>query len=67
MTKEADFGVATWISQNLAIEYVIFKSSRVSTVVALKIVHRFNIFAGRRACFPLIVLLVFEILNLPCV
>ena len=29
MTKEADFGVATWISQNLAIEYVIFKSSRV--------------------------------------
>ena len=29
MTKEADFGVATWISQNLPIEYVIFKSSRV--------------------------------------
>ena len=25
--KEADFGVATWISQNLVIEYVIFKSS----------------------------------------
>ena len=30
MTKEADFGVATWISQNLAIKYVIFKSSRVA-------------------------------------
>ena len=29
MTKEVDFGVATWISQNRAIEYVIFKSSRV--------------------------------------
>ena len=31
MTKEAHFGVATWISQNLVIdqEYVIFKSSRV--------------------------------------
>ena len=29
MTKEADFGVAICISQNLVIEYVIFKSSRV--------------------------------------
>ena len=29
MTKEADFCVATWISQNLAIEYVILKSLRV--------------------------------------
>ena len=35
MTKEADFGVPTWISQNLAIEYVIFKSSRV-----VQFVHR---------------------------
>ena len=29
MTTEGDFGVATWTSQNLAIEYVIFKMSRV--------------------------------------